>query len=117
MIYDGGCGLCERFVGLLRRWDRRGRFVAIPYQDPTVATRFPLIAAAEFAAALQLVGPAGERWAGAAAIERILDLLPAGRLVSWSFRVPLLGPLLDRGYRWFARHRRRLGCGAHCPPP
>lgn len=115
MIYDGECRVCGRCVALLRRWDRRGRFETVPYQDPAVPARFPSIPAADLAAALQLVAPDGRRLAGAAAIDRILVELPGGWLFGWTFRVPLVGRLLDRGYRWFARNRGSFGCGAHCP--
>jgi predicted DCC family thiol-disulfide oxidoreductase YuxK len=63
------------------------------------------------------VGPEGRRWEGAAAVERILDLLPRGRLVSWVFKLPFARPVARRAYRWFARHRHRFGCSEHCAIP
>lgn len=104
-------------VNLLRGWDRQGRFEFIPFQHPSASTRFPWISAESFKEAMQLVARDGQTWAGAAAIERMLGLLPAGWLFGWAFRVPLLGPLLDRAYRWFARNRYRLGCADHCGIP
>ncbi|HEV2132443.1 MAG TPA: DCC1-like thiol-disulfide oxidoreductase family protein, partial [Longimicrobiaceae bacterium] len=64
--------------------------------------------------AVQLIGPGGRTWQGADAIEQLLKILPRGRLIGWVFRVPLMGGLIDRFYRWFARNRYRLGCGEHC---
>jgi predicted DCC family thiol-disulfide oxidoreductase YuxK len=115
LVFDGQCEVCGRLVAAVRRWDRAGSLEILPYQDPDVARRFPHVPATAFRDAMQLLGPAGERWEGAAAIERMLEVLPAGRLLGWTFRVPVLGGLLDRGYRWFARNRYRFGCGAHCP--
>jgi predicted DCC family thiol-disulfide oxidoreductase YuxK len=63
---------------------------------------------------VQLVGPGGTTWQGAAAIERLLDVLPRGGLLGWVFSVPFVRALADRFYRWFARNRYRLGCGEHC---
>ena len=63
---------------------------------------------------MQLVGPGGRTWQGAAAIEHILDVLPKGKLVSWIFSIPFVRPLAERFYRWFARNRYKLGCGDHC---
>ena len=63
---------------------------------------------------MQLVGPGGRTWQGAAAIEQILEVLPRGELLGWVFRVPFMGALIDRFYRWFARNRYRFGCGEHC---
>lgn len=114
MIFDGHCNVCGRIARLVERWDRRGMVEVVPFQDPAVAQRFPAIPSAAFREALQLVGPGGRRWEGAAAVEQVLRLLPAGAPLSWAFRVPVLGGLLERFYRWFARNRYRFGCGTHC---
>jgi predicted DCC family thiol-disulfide oxidoreductase YuxK len=76
--------------------------------------RFPWIPAKAYGEALQLIGPGGRTWQGAAAIEQLLTILPKGKLVSWLFKVPFVRVLADRFYRWFARNRYRLGCGEHC---
>lgn len=114
VVYDGQCRMCGKLVKLLQAWDRRHCFETVPFQDPATAARFTWIPAASFRDALQLVGPGNQTFAGAAAIDRILDLLPAGWLFGWAFRIPVLGRLLDRLYRWVARNRYRLGCGEHC---
>jgi predicted DCC family thiol-disulfide oxidoreductase YuxK len=110
VIYDGNCGICTRAVRMLERWDRRNHFEIIPYQDPSVPHRFGWITPEQFREAMQLVDHNQQTWAGAAAIERILDDLPAGWLFGWFWRLPLA----NRLYRWFARHRYRFGCGDHC---
>jgi predicted DCC family thiol-disulfide oxidoreductase YuxK len=56
----------------------------------------------------------GKTWEGAAGLEELLYVLPKGRLISWMFEVPLVRPLVEKFYRWFARNRYRLGCGEHC---
>jgi predicted DCC family thiol-disulfide oxidoreductase YuxK len=76
--------------------------------------RFPWIPARAYQEALQLIGSNGETWQGAAAVEKLLDELPRGRIISWMFRIPFIRPLADRLYRWVARNRYKLGCGAHC---
>ena len=84
------------------------------FQAPGVTARFPWIPAKAYLEALQLIGPAGRTWQGAAAIEQLLTILPKGKLVSWLFKIPFVRPIADRFYRWFARNRYRLGCGEHC---
>ena len=116
VVYDGECGVCTRMVNVIRDRDRDGRFELVPHQAPGVMARFPAIPRADFEAAVQLIGPEGERWDGAGAVERILELLPRARLLAWLFRLPLARPMARRVYRWFARHRHRFGCGDHCPP-
>lgn len=114
VVYDGACRICGRLVNLLRRWDAGGLLELVPSQAAGVRARFPWIPTSAYAEAVQLIGPGGRTWQGAAAIEQLLEILPRGRLFSWIFRLPFARTLADRFYKWFARKRYRLGCGAHC---
>ena len=115
VVYDGQCKVCGRVVKLLRKWDARsGLLEIIPSQTPGLHARFPWIPARAYLESVQLVGPGGQTWQGAAAVERLLDALPKGKLVTWVFSIPFARPLAERFYRWFARNRYRLGCGEHC---
>lgn len=114
VVYDGNCKVCGKLVKVLRTLDRRNEMEIVPSQAPGVMARFPWIPAKAYAEALQMIGPGGETWSGARAIEQILAVIPKGRLVSWLFRIPGIRTLADRFYRWFARNRYRLGCGEHC---
>lgn len=114
VVYDGDCKVCTRLAKALRRWDKGRRLEVMPSQTPGLQARFPWIPATAYMESLQLVSPRGETWQGAVAVERILDILPRGRLISWLFRIPFARPIADRFYRWFARNRYRLGCGEHC---
>lgn len=114
VVYDGQCKVCNRLVTLLNRWDRRQELEVIPSQNTSVHARFPWIPPQAYAEAMQLIGPGGRTWQGAAAIEELLRILPLGGALAWVFRVPLVGTLIDRFYRWFARNRHRFGCGEHC---
>jgi predicted DCC family thiol-disulfide oxidoreductase YuxK len=114
VVFDGDCRVCTRFVNALRAWDKSRTLDVVAFQAPGVIARYPWIPAHAYRESLQLVKRDGTTWQGAAAIEQILDVLPRGRLVSWLFRIPLVRPVADRAYRWFARNRYRLGCGAHC---
>lgn len=114
VVYDGVCKVCNRLVGVLDKWDSEKLLEAVPFQNTGVQARFPWIPAASYTEAVQLIGPGGQTWQGAAAIEQLLAILPKGALLSWAFKVPLMDGLIDRFYRWFARNRYRLGCGEHC---
>jgi predicted DCC family thiol-disulfide oxidoreductase YuxK len=114
VVYDGMCKVCTRLAEALRRWDRDLLLEIVSSQTPGVMARFPWIPKEAFGEALQLVALDGTTWSGAAAIERLLDVLPRGQWVSWVFRIPFVRVLADRLYRWFARNRYRLGCGEHC---
>jgi predicted DCC family thiol-disulfide oxidoreductase YuxK len=90
LIYDGDCDVCTRTVEQLRRWD-------VNYDE-----------------AMQLVDGRGNVWAGAAAIEQLLTLLPRTGLFRALFRIPGMRRLADHAYRWVARNRYRVGCSQHC---
>jgi predicted DCC family thiol-disulfide oxidoreductase YuxK len=114
VVFDGDCKVCTRLSTLLREWDRPQQLEVVSSQQRGVMARFPWIPARAYAEALQLIAADGTTWQGAAAIEKLLDILPKGRLLGWVFRLPFARTLIDRFYKWFARNRYRLGCGAHC---
>lgn len=112
LIYDGDCRFCRRFVRLLERWDRRGRLRAVPFQSAAELALLPPIARASLEQAMHLVSPDGVVLAGAAAAPAILRLLPGGRLLAWTFRIPGVPAFAEVVYRSVARNRHRLGCGS-----
>lgn len=114
VVYDGDCRVCTRLVGVLTKWDRCHQLEIVRSQQAGVMARFPWIPPRAYADALQLIAADGTTWQGAAAVEQLLNVLPRGRWISWIFRVPFVRTIADRFYRWFARNRCRLGCGAHC---
>ena len=114
VVYDGHCKICGRLVRLLQRWDKGVLLELTPSQAPGVQARFPWIPPRAYLESVQLIGPGGRTWQGAAAIEQLLDILPRGRWISWVFSIPFVRPLAEKFYRWFARNRYMLGCGEHC---
>lgn len=115
VIYDGQCKVCTRSVELLAKWDRNHDLELTPSQTPGVREKFPWITPRAYVDSIQVVrNRDGKTWQGAAALEELLNVLPKGRLISWLFRIPLVRPLADRFYGWFARNRYRLGCAEHC---
>ncbi|HUP89462.1 MAG TPA: DUF393 domain-containing protein [Longimicrobiales bacterium] len=113
VVYDGTCNVCGKLANVLRHWDK-GELEVVSSQTPGVQARFPWIPARAYVESLQLVGPGGKTWQGAAAIEELLTILPRGRLIGWVFHIPYMRKVADRFYRWFARNRYHLGCGEHC---
>ena len=114
LVYDGMCRICNPLANVVRGWDTGHRIEVVPSQAPGLMARFPWIPREAYGKAIQLVGPGGETWQGAAAIEQLLGVLPRGRLISWVFRIPGVRVIADRIYRWVARNRYRMGCGEHC---
>lgn len=114
LVFDGQCRICNPLADVVRRWDRDQRIEVVPSQARGLMARFPWIPREAYGKAIQLVGPGGATWQGAAAVEQLLGILPRGRLIAWVFHVPGIRVLADRIYRWVARNRYRMGCGEHC---
>lgn len=114
VVYDGTCKVCGRLVSILRKWDRHEAIEVVASQQPGVMARFPWIPARAYVEAVQLIGPGGRTWSGAAAVEQLLNILPKGGLLSWLFKIPFMRTIADRFYKWFARNRYHFGCGDHC---
>mgnify|MGYP002777077492 CR=1 FL=1 len=114
VLYDGDCRMCTRLAGVLRRLDRHGRFEVVAGQSIALETRFPWLTRDALAEALHLVLPGGATHVGAVAVAEIVRRLPGGALPAGVLRLAPVAWLSDRLYRWVARNRHALGCGAHC---
>jgi predicted DCC family thiol-disulfide oxidoreductase YuxK len=114
VVFDGDCKVCTRLSKVLRSWDTTRQLEVVSSQSPGVMARFPWIPPRAYAEALQMVAADGTTWQGAAAIEQLLNVLPRGGWIAWVFRIPFVRTIADRFYKWFARNRYKLGCGAHC---
>jgi predicted DCC family thiol-disulfide oxidoreductase YuxK len=115
VVYDGTCSVCTRVIAALAKLDRNNELEMLPSQTSGLAERFPWIPPSAYNESIQLIRLAdGRTWQGAASIEQILDVIPKGKFVSWMFSIPLVRPLAEKFYRWFAKRRYRFGCNAHC---
>lgn len=115
VVYDGSCNVCKRLVRLLTTLDRRNELEMLPSQTPGLPARFPWIPGRAYLESVQVIETqTGRTWQGAAALEQILDILPKGRFLAWTFSIRFVRPLAEKSYRWFARNRYHLGCGDHC---
>jgi predicted DCC family thiol-disulfide oxidoreductase YuxK len=114
VVFDGDCKVCTKLTRVLHKWDSTQQLEIVSSQQPGVQARFPWIPARAYVEALQLVAEDGTTWQGSAAIEQLLNVLPRGRWIAWVFKIPFARTLADRFYKWFARNRYKMGCGAHC---
>jgi predicted DCC family thiol-disulfide oxidoreductase YuxK len=107
-LHDGDCPLCAREVEMLRRLDKgRGRLafddIAAPGFD---ASRYDTTQHA-LMARIHGVLPDGSLIEGVEVFRRAYAAVGLGWLIAPT-RWPLLRPLADAAYRWFARNRLRL---------
>jgi predicted DCC family thiol-disulfide oxidoreductase YuxK len=119
ILIDGGCPLCRREAALLRRLDRgAGRLLIEDISCPEFDAGKYRRTMDELMAEIHGVQPDGQ-------VVRGMDVFrQAYAAVGWSWLAaptgwPVLRPLTDRVYRWFARNRLRLACrlGGTCRRP
>lgn len=123
VFYDGACPLCRREVAFLRRRDRRGRIRFTDIAAPGFAPAQYGKSQDEFLAQIHGRLPGGAWLTGVEVFRRLYAAIGFSWLVAPT-RLPLVAPLLEWGYRHFARHRLRLTgrCGdaaraCRVPPP
>jgi lipase maturation factor 1 len=123
MIYDGDCKFCSLWI---HRWQQLtgDSLDYLPFQDPSVAVRFPEVPRDQSMTAVQLVEPDGLVYAGAEAVFRALGHQPHERwLREWYEHSPVFTHVTEWGYRLVARNRgffsalTRLAWGRHLDPP
>jgi predicted DCC family thiol-disulfide oxidoreductase YuxK len=123
MIYDGECNFCSLWI---HRWQLTtgDRLDFLPFQDPSVAARFPEVPRGQFENAVQLIETNGTVYGGAEAVFRALAHNPReGWLFDWYEHSSAFAHTSEWGYRLVARHRgffsalTRLGWGRHIEPP
>lgn len=108
LLIDGGCPLCAREAGLLRRLDRGRGLLALvditaPDFDPAdIGTTFQTLMSE-----MHGLTPDGQLVAGVEAFRRAYGAVGWGWVLAptaW----PGLRFVSDRLYAWFARNRRRM---------
>lgn len=114
LIFDGHCGVCTRYVRMIKRFDRKQRITAVPYQMPGVPASAGLTVEACRRAAWA-VTPEGHRYRGAMAVNLVVAVALGTKLPYAFYRLPLIKCAQDRAYDWIAANRRRLpGDEPHC---
>jgi len=107
VIYDPECGFCRWSLALLLRADRGRRLRPLPLGSERADALLADLDPEQRAASWHLVAPNGRRTSAGAALPRVLELLPSGSVAAAVFeRFP---GATERGYRWVATHRSRLG--------
>ncbi len=109
IFYDGGCGLCHRFVRFVLAEDRSDQpFRFAPLAGDTFASKVPLPLRAELPDSVIVLTPRGELLQRSAAAIHVLDHL-GGMWRAIAFLLRLVPrPLRDLGYDAVASVRKRV---------
>ena len=110
VLYDADCPVCTRIAGRLAGLDRAGRLRFVPLQladrDRPEVRR--LAGERDLSRSLHVVEPDGRWLHGGRAVLRAFDEVPLLRALARLGRLPFVAPLVETGYRLFARHRGRF---------
>ena len=106
-MFDGRCGMCTRVVNLLARWNRTGRLRIEPLQAPGVGERLG-ISDDRLSESAWWLDSSGAVFAGAHALNAALSSALGTLLPLRIYRLPGIGALQNRIYRWVAAHRYRF---------
>lgn len=116
LLFDGVCGLCNRFVDFILRHDRRSLFLFAPLQGETAAELLSAEERADLKSVVLIWN--GREYRHSAAVVRILWLLGSWWVMCGWLLYLVPAPLRDLGYRLVARWRYRLfGQSAACRMP
>lgn len=114
LFFDGGCGMCTRAVGNLRKLDRDGNLQVEPHQRPGTAERLG-VPAERLAHSVWWLDSSGEVYAAAEAFNAALAVALRTRLPLTVYRLPGIRQLEEAVYRWVAAHRYRFpGTTPYC---
>jgi lipase maturation factor 1 len=108
LVFDGDCGFCRRWIS---RWQRTTADAVdyLPFQEESIARRFPEIPPDDFHQAVQLISPDGSVCSGAEAVFRSLAAAGKERWLLWCYRrIPSFPIITEVIYDEVATHREFL---------
>ncbi len=107
VFYDGSCPLCAAEMKQLAAADREGQVELQDISRPDFTERFPHVDPVQADRILQGETDDGTPLYGLDVTARAWTLAGKGWRVNW-LRWPLIRPVADRVYLFFARHRHRI---------
>ena len=119
IIYDGECLCCTRALRIFGRIDfSHAMRLYDSHASALVASRFPMLAGADFDQAMFAVTDRGDVYRGYFAFKALVRKVPLAWPLLPLFYLPGTNRIGPRLYAWVARNRRRFGCTTDvCIPP
>lgn len=118
VLYDGGCGLCHRFVRRVLSHDGAGRFRFAPLAGETADQRIDAATRAALPDSIVVLTSDDRVLTRSAAVRRVVDRLGRPRGLFWlTLPMRLPRPWADALYRGVARARNAVSgrTAAACP--
>ena len=112
LIYDGDCGICERFCRVIERFNWLGRFEARPLQDEGVYADYPMLSRAACEREIKFI-KAGRVFSGSDAIMAVFRQIPILAPIGVLFVIPPFSYVARWLYPVIADNRYRISatCG------
>ncbi len=112
LLYDAACPLCSREARLLQRFNTEGNLLFEDISAPGFNPARYDLTQEEVMGHIHAILPDGQAVTGLEAFRQCYAAVGLGFLLaptSW----PMLRPVFDRGYEWFARNRLKLTGRGH----
>jgi predicted DCC family thiol-disulfide oxidoreductase YuxK len=112
LIYDGGCGLCQRSVRIVSRldWLKRVRFADVDRDWDTLSHDHPALRRDACLAAMHVITRTGRILAGFDAFRALAAVLPPGWVALPVLYFPGVPAIGRRVYRLIASRRKTTTC-------
>jgi predicted DCC family thiol-disulfide oxidoreductase YuxK len=107
LLFDGACPLCRREMSMLKRRDRSDRLGSVDISDPSFDPKTFGLSKQDVHSRIHGILADGQIVEGVEVFRRAYRAVGIGWLLGWT-RWPILKPIVDAFYRWFARNRHRL---------
>lgn len=107
VLYDGACPICQKQAAFFRRHDRHKRLTLVDIQTAEGRALLPDIPQEKLQAELHFYHPDERPLSGMPALCAAYRTIGIGWILAptgW----PIIKPLADRFYQWFARNRYRI---------
>ncbi|MBN1501502.1 MAG: DUF393 domain-containing protein [Spirochaetes bacterium] len=109
LLYDGECSLCIRFAGFISRFDKKHEIFPIPLQKYIETD--DSITYDDLMKDVHLLGVNGEVLTGAAAVNMILQIVPAAGPYRWMMKTKAGEKLSKAAYMTLKIIRGCPSCG------
>ena len=107
LLWDGDCALCRSCAGWLKRQDRAGALLALPFQQIPSPPMTPALGA-RCRRAIQFIPPDGRALSSGRAVLGVLSLLGWKKSAAFLSAAPFVF-IVEGGYWLIARNRGLIG--------
>lgn len=108
VVYDGECSFCIQQVENFKSLDSNEEIEYVPRQDPTIASRFPILTDSKFDSGMRFVRADGSVDVGADAVYQIAKRLPAYKPLAWIYTLPVFKQIARAIFGFISANRQRL---------